>query len=51
MLRMMEIVSFERKTPRQFIQQVLKRRLILMTTLQVPQLIYLMHVPFPKVQP
>lgn len=51
MLRMMEIVSFERKTPRQIIQHVLKRQLILMTTLQVPQLVYLMHFPFPKVQP
>lgn len=43
MLGMIEIVSFERKAPRQIFQRVLKRQLILMTTLQVPQLVYLMH--------
>lgn len=33
----------ERKASRQISQQVLKRQLILMTSLQVPQLVYLMH--------
>lgn len=43
MLSVIKIVSFERKAPRQIFQHVLKRQLILMTTLQVPQLVYLMH--------
>ena len=43
MLGMIEIVSFERKAPRKIFQHVLKRQLILMNTLQVPQLVYLMH--------
>lgn len=39
MLVMIEIVSFERKAPRKISQHVLKRQLILMNTLQVPQLV------------
>lgn len=48
MLGMIEIVSFERKAPRQISQHVLKRQLILMTTLHVLQLVYLMHSSLSK---